>query len=121
MGVILIIIIVLGSFLFILGLSCVIFGFRTVGVAANSCASCCQSIIGNVVKGSCFAIMTCLGMRGCFILMMILGLLILIIVGIYSMIKSQWFENLCDRINDLWSHVSDFISLIVNIFHYLIN
>ena len=58
---------VLGSFEILIGLSCCLFGFRPIGVAAGSCAACCQSAIGNVVKGSCFAIATYLAMKGFFI------------------------------------------------------
>ena len=78
---------VLGSFAVLVGLSCCIFGFRPIGVAAGSCAACCQSVIGNVVKGSCFAIATCLAMRGCFIALIIVGLLVLVGVGIYLLIN----------------------------------
>jgi len=120
MEVILLIIIVLGSFLLLFGICCIIFGFRTFGIAARSCASCCQSIIGNVVKGSCFAIMTSLGMRGCFILIIILGLLMLIFVCIYYVISSPWFTNFCDWIDDdFWHSILDFICNIGNFFHNL--
>ena len=84
--------IVIGSFAILVGLSVCLFGFRPVGVAAGSCAACCQSIIGNVVKGSCFAMMTCLAMRGVFIALIKIGLLVLAGVGIYLMINSQWLE-----------------------------
>ena len=97
-----IIVIVLGSMLLLLGLSCYLIGFRTLGVAANSLASCCQSCIGNVVKGSCFAIMTCLAMRGCFILIAVLGLILLASIGIYLMINSEWFESACNWVKNLF-------------------
>ena len=87
--------IILGSLLVLMGLTCCILGFRPVGIAGGSCAACCQSIIGNVVKGSCFAIMTCLAMRGCFIALIIVGLLTLIGIGIYLMINSEWFQSAC--------------------------
>ena len=87
MEVIVIIGLVVGGIIFLLGLSCCIFGFGPVGVAASSCAACCQSCIGNVVSGSCFAILTSLGMRGCFVGMIIIGLLILIGFGIYYLIE----------------------------------
>ena len=87
--------IVFGAVLFLLGLACCICGFTPVGIAAHSVAACCQSIIGNVVKGSCFAIMTCLAMRGCFILILVLGLLVMFSVGIYLMINSEWFQSIC--------------------------
>ena len=94
METIIIIGIIIGSIILLLGLSCIIFGFRNVGVAAGSCAAYTQSLIGNVVRGSCFTIMTCLGMRGCFILMIIIGIIILISFGIYYMIKSEWFQDI---------------------------
>ncbi len=96
MGVFVILAIIFGTLLVLMSLSCMLFGFRSVGVAAGSCAACCQSIIGNVVKGSCFAIMTCLAMRGCFIALLIVGLLVLIGVGIYLMINSEWFQSACN-------------------------
>ena len=86
----------LGSIAVLVGLSCCIFGFRPIGVAAGSCAACCQSVIGNVVKGSCFAIATCLAMRGCFIALIIVGLLVLVGVGIYLLINSEWLESVYD-------------------------
>ena len=92
MEVLVILAIVLGSLMLIIGLSCCIFGFRRVGVAFGSCAACCQSAIGNVVEGSCFAKMTCLGMKGCFIRLIIVGLLVLLGIGIYLMINSEWFQ-----------------------------
>ena len=103
MELIVIIIAVIGAIILLLGVSCCIFGFTPVGVAANSCSACCQSIIGNVVKGSCFAIMTCLAMRGCFIALIIVGLLVLAGVGIYYMINSDWFQGICDWIQDIIS------------------
>ena len=96
---------VLGSFAVLVGLSCCIFGFRPIGVAAGSCAACCQSVIGNVVKGSCFAIATCLAMRGCFIALIIVGLLVLAGVGIYLMINSEWFESFIDWVQDIVSSI----------------
>ena len=103
MELIVIIVTLLGAIIFLLGISCYLFGFTPVGVAANSCAACCQSIIGNVVKGSCFAIMTCLAMRGCFIALIILGLLVLAGVGIYFMVNSDWFRGICDWIQNITS------------------
>ncbi len=97
--------IILGSLLVLMGLTCCILGFRPVGVAGGSCAACCQSIIGNVVKGSCFAIMTCLAMRGCFIALIIVGLLTLIGIGIYLMINSEWFQSACTWIKNIPSTV----------------
>ena len=94
---------VLGSFIVLVGLSVCIFGFRPIGVAAGSCAACCQSVIGNVVKGSCFAIMTCLAMRGCFIALIIVGLLVLAGVGIYLLINSEWLESACDWVRNILS------------------
>ncbi len=94
MAILVILAIILGGIIFLLGLSSCIFGFRPIGVAANSCAACCQSCIGNVAKGSCFAIMTCLGMRGCFIAFIIIGLLILAGVGIYCLVTSEWFQSI---------------------------
>ena len=88
--------IVIGAIILLTGLSCCIFGFRTVGVAAGSCAACCQSAIGNVVRGSCFALMTSLAMRGCFIAMIVIGLIALAIFGIYAMINSEWFQEALD-------------------------
>ena len=105
MEVFVIAIIVLGSFLLLLGLCCYLFGFRSVGIAAHSCASCCQSLIGNVVKGSCFAIMTCLGMRGCFILMVAIGIITLVSIGIYQMINSEWFQSSCNWVQNIFSLV----------------
>ena len=96
MEVLVIIGLVVGGIIFLLGLCCCIFGFHPVGVAASSCAACCQSCIGNVVAGSCFAIMTSLGMRGCFVVMIILGLLILIGIGIYLLIQSDVFTDIWD-------------------------
>ena len=103
MEVFVIILIAVGSFLLLLGLSCYLIGFRSIGIAANSLASCCQSFIGNVAKGSCFAIMTCLGMRGCFILMAALGVIILASIGIYLMINSDWFEEFCNWVKNLFN------------------
>ena len=94
---------VLGSFALLIGLSCCLFGFRPVGVAAGSCAACCQSAIGNVVKGSCFAIATCLAMRGCFIALIIIGLLVLAGVGIYLLINSEWLDSACDWVQNFIS------------------
>ena len=91
MEVIAIIAIIIGCIILLLGLSCWIFGFRTVGVAAESCAAYYQSTIGNVVKGSCFDLMTSLGMKGCFVLLIIIGMIILIIVGAYYTV--QWFKH----------------------------
>ena len=100
--------IVIGVIILFTGLSCCIFGFRTLGVAAGSCAACCQSAIGNVVKGSCFALMTCLAMRGCFMALIIIGLIVLGIFGIYAMINSvgelfqyfgEWAKNLFTRVD----------------------
>ena len=93
MEVFIIIAIILGSFLLLLGLTCYFVGFRPIGIAANSFASCCQSFIGNVIKGSCFAILTSLGMRGCFILIIVLGVLILVGIGIYLLISSGWIQT----------------------------
>lgn len=39
-------------------------GFRSAGIAAGSCASACQSAIGNVAAGSCFALAQSLGATG---------------------------------------------------------
>ena len=100
MGALIIIGILIGIIFLVIGISCCIFGFRPVGIAANSCAACCQSSIGNVVKGSCFAIMTCLGMKGCFIAMIIIGLILLVIMGIYFMINSEWFQNFIEWCKD---------------------
>ena len=94
---------VLGSFTILVGLSICIFGFRPIGVAAGSCAACCQSVIGNVVKGSCFAIMTCLAMRRCFIALIIIGLLVLAGVGIYLLINSEWLESAYDWVRSILS------------------
>ena len=95
--------IVIGSFAILVGLSVCLFGFRPVGVAAGSCAACCQSIIGNVVKGSCFALMTCLAMRGVFIALIKIGLLVLAGVGIYLMLNSKWLESAYDWVKDFAS------------------
>ena len=94
---------VLGSFAVLIGLTIYIWGFRPIGIAAGSCAACCQSAIGNVVKGSCFAIMTCLAMRGYFIALTIVGLLILTGVGIYLLINSHWFKSACDWVQNIVS------------------
>ena len=96
MEVILIVGIVISAIILFIGLSCCIIGFHPVGVAAGSLAACCQSLIGNVVKGSCFAIMTCLSMRGCFIAMIIIGALALVGFGIYAMVTSEWFQQLAN-------------------------
>ena len=101
MHIIVILAIILGSLILLLGISCCIFGFRQVGVAAGSCAACCQSIIGNVVKGSWFAIMTCLGMRGCFIALIIIGLLVLSVIGIYFLVNSEWFQSVIQWFKDI--------------------
>ncbi len=101
MGVFVILGIIFGSFLVLMGLSCCIFGFRPFGVASGSCAACCQSSIGNVVKGSCFAIMTCLSMRGCFVALIIIGLLVLIGIGIYLMINAEWFQSACSWVKNI--------------------
>ena len=97
---------VLGSLTLLIGRSVCIFGFRPVGVAAGSCAACCQSAIGNVVKGSCFALMTCLAMRGCFIALIVIGVLVLVAVGIYLMINSEWFNSACAWVRSIPSSVS---------------
>ena len=97
--------VVIGSFAVLLGLTCCICGFRPVGIAAGTCAACCQSVIGNVVKGSCFAVMTCLAMRGCFIALIIVGLLVLAGVGIYLLINSDWLDSVCDWVQDIVSSV----------------
>ena len=103
MGVFVILAIIFGTLLVLMSLSCMLFGFRSVGVAAGSCAACCQSIIGNVVKGRSFAIMTCLAMRGLFIALLIVGLLVLIGVGIYLMINSEWFQSACNWVKSISS------------------
>ena len=95
--------IALGSFLLLIGISCYLFGFRSIGIAAHSFASCCHSLIGNVVKGSCFAVMTCLGMRGCFILMAVIGVITLASIGIYLMINSDWFQSTCNWVKNFFS------------------
>ena len=95
--------IVLGSLLLLLGISCYLFGFRSIGIAAHSFASCCQSLIGNVVKGSCFAIMTCLGMRGCFVLMAVIGVVTLVSIGIYLLINSEWIQSSCNWVKNFFS------------------
>ena len=69
---------VVGGIIFLLGLFFRFLGFRTIGVAARSCAACCQHYIGNVVRGGYFALMTSFGMRGYFFGMIKIGLLILI-------------------------------------------
>ena len=96
---------VIGSFFVLVGLSCCLFGFRPIGVAANSCAASCQSVIGNAVKGSCFDIATCLAMRGCFIAFTIIGLLVLAGVGIYLLLNSEWLESACDWVQNFVSSV----------------
>ena len=101
MHIIVILAIILGSLILLLGISCCIFGFRTVGVAAGSCAACCQSVIGNVVKGSWFAIMTCLGMKGCFIALIIIGVLVLSGIGIYFLVNSEWFQSVIQWFKDI--------------------
>ena len=93
MEVIAIIAIVLGSFFLLFGLCCCLIGFRGYGVADGSCAACCQSSIGNVNAGSCFAVLTCLGMKRCFILMILIGLIILISIGIYYLIEYELIRN----------------------------
>jgi predicted PurR-regulated permease PerM len=37
--------------------------------------------------------MTSLAMRGCFIAMIVIGLIALAIFGIYAMINSEWFQE----------------------------
>ena len=91
--------IIIGVIILIVGLTGRIVGFRTIGVAAGSCAASIQSCIGNVAKRSCFAIMTCLGMRGCFKIMIIIGIIILLIFGIYILISSDWFKYAISWIN----------------------
>ena len=70
---------VIGAILFFTGFLCCIFGFRNIGISANSGASTYQSSIGNVEKGSCFSKFTSLAMKGWFNAMMIIGILIYII------------------------------------------
>ena len=106
MEAIVILALVLGSLTLLIGISVCIFGFRPVGVAAGSCAACCQSAIGNVVKGSCFALMTCLAMRGCFIALISIGVLVLAAVGIYLLINSEWFYSACAWVSSIPSSVS---------------
>ena len=96
MGNIIIIILVISVLILLTGLFCFILGFRVIGVAAYSCAACWQSSIGNVVRGSCFAIITSLGMKGCFIAMIIIGIIVLVIIGIDFMINSEWFQNVIE-------------------------
>ena len=87
---------VIGAILFFTGLLCCIFGFRRIGISSNSGASNYQSSIGNVEKGSLFSIFTSFAMRGWINLMMILGILIIIIVEIFSQIKLEWFQDTVD-------------------------
>ena len=98
--------IVIGSLLLLTGICCCAFGFRQSGVAAESCAACCQSSIGNVVKGSCFAIMTCMAMRGCFLALAIIGAATLVGVGIYLIVTSDWFESTFDSFVNFFSSFS---------------
>ena len=116
MELIIIIIIIIAAIIFLFGLSCCIFGFRTVGVAAGSCAACCQSTIGNVVKGSCFAIMTSLGMRGCFVIMIIVGIVVLAYFGIYSIINSEWLQDVIDWFEKFGDSFKDAFDWVKNIF-----
>ena len=106
MEVFIIIAIIVGSIIFLLGLFAFIFGFTYIGIAGHSCASCCQSLIGNVVAGSCFAIMTSLGMKGCFIIMIIIGLLILLSIGIYYLINSGWIQDSYYSVKEFFSNIN---------------
>ena len=103
MEVFIIIALVVGSCLLLLGLGCYLLGFRSIGIASHSIASCCQSFIGNVVRGSCFAIMTCLGMRDFFILMAIVGLVVLSCIVIYLIINSGWLQSFCNWIKNFFN------------------
>ena len=94
MEAVIIILIIISAIILFIGLSCLIFGFHPVGVSAGSFAACCQSLIGNVAKGSCFAIMTCLSMRGFFIAMIVIGALALACLGIYALATSDCFQKL---------------------------
>ena len=109
MSLIIIIGIIIAAIIFLIGLSCYIFGFRSVGVAAGSCAASCQSCIGNVVKGSCFAIMTSLGMRGCFVIMIVIGIVALASFGIYSIITSEWFQHIINWFGDSFNDAYDWV------------
>ena len=109
--------IIIAAIIFLIGLSCYLFGFRTIGVAAGSCAAFCQSLIGNVVRGSYFAIMTCLGMTGCFIKMMVIGIVALVCFIIYFIITSEWgnkiiawFESIGGSFEDAYDWVKNFFS-----------
>jgi hypothetical protein len=42
-------------------------------------------------------------MRGCFIALIIVGLLVLAGVGIYLLINSEWFESACDWVRSILS------------------
>ena len=103
MEVILIVGIIIGSILLCIGLLCTLIGFRPIGIAAGSCAACIQSFIGLVAKGSWFAIMNCLAMKGCFIIMIVIGLLILLGIGIYLMINSEWFQEFIEWVKEVFS------------------
>ena len=87
---------VIGAILFFTGFLCCIFGFRNIGISANSGASTYQSSIGNVEKGSCFSKFTSLAMKGWFNAMMIIGILIFIILEIFDQIISEWFQDIVD-------------------------
>ena len=109
--------IIIAAIIFLIGLSCYLCGFKTIGVATGSCAACCQSIIGNVVAGSCFAILTSLGMKGCFYAMIVIGIVALAIFGIYAFINSQlfhdviaWFKSVGVSIEDAYDWVKNLFS-----------
>ena len=70
----------------------------------------------NVVKGSCFAIMTSLGMRGCFVIMIIVGLVILAYFGIHSLINSEWFQDVIDWFEKFGDSFKDAYDWVKNVF-----
>ena len=111
-----IILIIIAAVIFLIGLSCYLIGFRTMGIVDGSCAACCQSIIGNVVAGSCFAILTSLGMKGCFIAMIVIGIVALAILGIYALINSQWFHDVIAWFKSLGVSIEDAYDWVENLF-----
>ena len=108
--------IIIAAIIFIIGISCYLCGFQTVGVAAGSCADSIQSIIGNVVAGSWFAILTCLGMKGRFIAMIVIGIVALAIFGIYALINSHWFHEVIAWFKGVGVSIEDAYDWVVNLF-----
>lgn len=76
-------------------------GFTPAGVAAASCASAWQSVIGNVVKGTCFALLQSLAatrvLANCAVLAAIVATAT--IAGLYYYLSEKDFDTLVHNTN----------------------